>query len=242
MASLSLLAVSGAATLRADFKDFSNRCSPGAIRACASIQVHTVLNSSGGTNVRILVRNLQGWTGGTDNTGGSIITRIGLTAPAPMTGATGLTVAPFGAGVVGSAKGWTLAQQGGQGGPIELTAGPGQSPWNTFAGGIVGCDNPSDGLPDSHYRTCSGGWVELTFTTTNAWSANDAQVAWLTQHAMNSDGASGFECSTDAAGGQDSCEVVTPEPFTILLLGSGLAGLGGVGAFKRRRGNSATGA
>jgi len=241
LTSLALLTTIGVATARADFRDFSNRCSPGAVRACASLQVFTTLNGSGGTDVVILVRNLQGWNWGIDNTGGSVLTRIGLTAPS-INGASGLTVASNGATVVGNPSApWFLANPGGLGGAIELTAGiPQPGPTGSIVGGIVGCDPTSVGMPSSYFQTCGGGWVAFTFTTANAWSANSSEVAWLSQrYAVNG---SGQECGSVQGGGRMECPMVTPEPVTMLLLGSGLAGVGGVGVIRRRRGKDVTSA
>lgn len=241
LATLGVLSMAGAGVLRADFKDFSNRCFPGAVRVCASLQVYTAINGSGGTNVVVLVRNLQGWNWGIDNSGGSILTRIGLTAPS-IAGAAGLSVTGLsGTGVVGSpSTPWALSNPGGLGGSIELTAGltpaPGFS--GNVSGGIVGCSAPGiGGLPSSYFQTCGGGWVAFTFTTSNAWSADVSEVAWLTQRVSSPYGPmQGYECGSVQGGGRDECATVTPEPVTMLLLGSGLAGLGGAGLVRRRRG------
>jgi len=235
LAGASLLAVTSAGALRADFKDFSNRCTPGALRACASLQVFTTLNGSGGTDVTILVRNLQGgpsWLG--DNSGGSVISRIGIVTPV-ITGASGLSVAGInGAGTIGTpGSQWLLRNPGGLGGLIELTAGI----TTHGPGGVVGCSAPWGGFPTSYFQTCNGGWVSLSFTTTNAWSANAAEVAFLsTSYAANN---GGFECDTDnLATPRPACVIATatPEPVTMILLGSGLASMGGVGLVRRRKG------
>lgn len=234
VATLALLSTAGASVMRADFRDFSNYCSTGAIRTCASLQVTTNLIGGGGngTSVMIFVRNLQGSGYGIDNTGGSVITRIGLVAPS-ISGASGLSVSSTNAPVGAPSLFWHLSNPGSLGGPIELTAGitPG-----SMSGGILGCNSPAGGAPGNYYRTCGAGdWVIFQFTTTNDWSANDAQVAWLSQNYAN--GGSGIECDTNGgAPGRESCVQVTPEPITMLLLGSGLAGVGGMGVVRRRKG------
>lgn len=234
LAAASLFAVASAASLRADTKQFDFRCTPGAVRACSSIQVTTSL-FAGGTSVTIRVRNLQGgpsWIG--DNTGGSLIQRIGLVAP-NITGAAGLAVSGIsGAVSVGSpASSWILSNPGGLGGLITLTAGTNNT--GTGNGGIQGCSAPFGGSRSSYFQTCNTGWVELTFTTTNFWSANNAEVAVLTTDFAVNDG--GFECDSDnIPTPRPACVVATPEPVTMILLGSGLASMGGFGLVRRRKG------
>jgi len=232
LAAASLFAVVAAASLRADQKDFFDRCTPGAIRACHSISVITNWNGSV-TSVTILVRNLQG--GPFDNTGGSLIQRIGLVAPAGVGTLSGLAVnAVGGANVVGTpSSSWVLRSPGALGGIIELTAGT-SNPGNGN-GGIMGCGTPWGGTPSSYFQTCNSGWVELTFTTSNQWSANNAEIAVLTNDfAVNG---AGFECDSDnIPTPRPQCIMATPEPVTMILLGSGLASMGGFGLVRRRKG------
>lgn len=227
----SLIAVSAAASVRADQKDFLNICTPSFLKACTSVQVITNWNGSV-TQVTIRVRNLEG--GVFDNTGGSLIRRIGLVAPV-ITGATGLSVnAVSGATAVGSPAGlWFLSNPGNLGGLITFTAGPPAGGPGT--GGIEGCNAPFGAQRSSYFRTCNTGWVELTFTTTNNWSANNSDVAILTTDWANSGG--GLECDTDNNPlPRPACVVATPEPVTMILLGSGLASMGGFGLVRRRKG------
>lgn len=226
---------------RADIRDFGIRCSTGSMHTCASIQVITSLINGGGqgTSVLILIRNLQGAPPPViDNTGGSVFTRIGLVAPRIL-GAANLTLTGTnGAQVIGNpAPLWKLSNPGGLGGPIELTAGVQGGQIN---GGIAGCDAPAGGFPSDYFRTCSGGWVQFSFTTTNDWSANNAQVALLSQNFANAP-TSGVECDTQGGvpGQRGYCAAVTPEPVSMILVGSGLLGMGGMRFGRRRRGNSA---
>ncbi len=242
MTSLAAMSLAFTATARADVKYFLNRCSPGAMRACASLMVTTQPNAAGGTDVRISVRNLQGFASGLgDNTGGSLISRIGLVTPQIAGFSSGLTVVSSGAAVVGSpASAWFLRRPGGIGTPIELTAGitPGSR-----TGGIAGCSAPLGGFPSSYYETCAGGYVDFVFSTTNAWSANSAEVAWLTSD-MSAFSGQGVECGSNYAPKQRAyCDEasVTPEPVSMLLVGSGLFGVGGIGFIRRRRGEDPAG-
>lgn len=232
---VAIMALTSVQVARADFKDFSNRCTPGAFRSCASLQVITTANASGGTDVVIRVRNLAGSGFAYHNAGGSLITRIGLITP-DVTGAANLAVnAVGGASAVGSASApWFLRSPGGLGGLIELTAtlAPG-----SFSGGIAGCVPSYSGYQAVRFETCgANAWVEFTFTTSNSWSANQAEVAWLLQDVENPAGYA-EECGSNPGSGHRSFCAVTPEPVTMVLLGSGLAGMGGFGVLRRRKKN-----
>lgn len=236
---LAVLAMGFAQSARADFRDFSNSCSAGSMHACVSIQLTTTLNGSGGTDVVIRVQNLQGWAGNAlgDNTGGSMLTRLGIVAPTITGLSSGLSIhATPGTWTAGNpASLWSLRNPGVLGGPIELTA---QSTKNA---GILGCD--VSGSPVlNYYQTCGSGWVEFSFSTTNAWSANDAELAWIVgDFASNPDDL--LECDSDptvSTSTRQYCAQVTPEPVTMILLGSGLAGMGGFGFVRRRKNEDGT--
>lgn len=248
LAGLAVFATVFAVRARADIKDFTNYCNVVSLRTCASVQVETAPDGNGGTIVIMRVRNLQG-TNIIDNTGGSVITSIGLTAPT-ITGAANLSVTTTGGvGQVGApASFWTLTNQS-VGGAVTFSAGVntlqgGVAPAKYLRGGIMGCDNAYY-IPTDYYQTCgaNAGWVVFSFTTTNSWSAKDAQIAWRVQGVVANQG--GYKgCRTsDVSTSWEYCAPtqVVPEPITMSLLASGLAGLGGVGLLRRRRGTTVTG-
>lgn len=229
-------------TSKAHAVDFLNYCTTGAIKTCASMKVFTTPDGMGGTNVVIWVRNEQG-TNPTDNTQGSLITKIGLVGPEVGT-ATGLTVGTDGeVGIVGDpASRWEIQASPGQGnigGIVEFTAGT-QSQGGANEGGIRGCDS-SDASPTRYFVTCDGsgntGWVTFSFNTSNLWNAENAIIAWKTQAVT--DGGGSYECRADAEG-EHACApttpvTVTPEPVSLALMGSGLLGIAML-RFRRRQG------
>ncbi len=234
--SLAIVAAVGASVASASpiTKDFGTRCSPGALRACASVSITTQVVGSQ-TLVLIAIRNQAGPGYPADHTGGSLITRLGIVAPAGITSAGNLTITSVGGAIThgNAAHNWFLRTPGALGGMIELTAGINA---RTINGAIAGCYSPFGGLPSAYYQTCApGGYIDFAFTTNNIWSANNAELAWLTQDANNPAG-TGVECDTAPNNaGRAYCTGVTPEPVTMVLLGSGLASMGGMGLVRRRR-------
>lgn len=110
-----------------------------------------------------------------------------------------------------------------------------------------------------------GGWVVFTFTTEETWSASDVEIAWQVVEVSATDGgrlacwtggqpssgpvtsSSGpFKHSDKDDDDEEPEDVpacvempydtnVVPEPITMVLLGTGLAGIGGTALRRRRR-------
>jgi hypothetical protein len=225
------LALSASGVQAQGYDSYNNWCYVGALRPCASVQVWTLNEGAAGTDVRLWARNLQG-TLVTDNTGGSVLTAIGITAPNTVGTASGLSTGTSGSvGVAGSpAPLWAFTAGTIGGNPTELRIGSG------IEGGILGCDDAA-GPPTNYFRTCDSmgytGWVTFDFHMTGDFTATDLDLAWKFQ-SVGPNGTS-LECRTAGDNQDHLCEVV-PEPFTVALLASGLAGMGGAGLLRRRRG------
>jgi len=241
----------GVSEASASSKSFNFYCAVNyALRACASVQVFTTPGGSGGTDVVIRVRNLQGAL--PDQTGGSIITVVALTVPtaATMGARSGLNVTTVGTvGVVGSpASQWAFSNAG-INTRVELAASTTQR-GNITDGGIQGCDTPNNGYTTgstapNYFDTCAStgntGWVSFNFHTANLWDAALAEIG------LKYDGVVGLttkvECRTESAPSDPTYCIaasVTPEPISMALLATGLLGVGGAGLRRRRKKNQSS--
>jgi hypothetical protein len=148
----------------------------------------------------------------TSGSASSVFTQIGLA----NIGGT-FTVATFGAVGDGS---WSQGTNGLSGAGIQ----------NAVIGGAANNPPPTNGLHD-------GETVTFTFTFTGNPDLTDLQLA------IHDQGGAVAGCDTSTklvvTGGvanDPTCGSTTvPEPMTMSLLATGLAGMGGLGAFKRRR-------
>lgn len=236
VAALGLVVASATGAAADGFKSWTV-CGGSTFATCASVRLNVV-----GTSVSLSVRNLSGLNG---TYGGSVFTSIGLqNVPAGVTAvipASGYVKSMSGPVRVGDTPSpWRLANDKVVGGGIWLdlatknskgvdngigsSCGMGSLPadGNLFMSGACG----RNGLANA---SANGGWVVLEFDVSETWDPNAAGTELMVK-GVNGPNGDVTTCLTS-----ENCNPaadVVPEPFTIALVGSGLAG---IGLLRRRR-------
>ena len=114
---------------------------------------------------------------------------------------------------------------------LRNAAGPLDDP---FRGGIFGCGGGvMKELVGEHYTTCGpDAWVVFSFGTTGRWNESDVLAVSTYQYSEEDRFIQRYSCNTASS---NCTAAVAPEPITMVLLGTGLAGLSGAGLLRRRR-------
>lgn len=232
------LALAGAATAHADGFRSYQVCGGDQFQTCAAVEISVT-----GTNVTVRLWNLSANSGvtGVSTSGETVINAIGFyNVPAGVAAVSG-SLAMTGPARPGDSPGqWNVLN----GGKVNFLVDYKATNGNVAQNGIAsGCASPGQ-LPsgvDLYQNPCANpasnpsGWVTLNFQITGGtWDPNTSDVVFRGQRL---DGTR-TECWTAAApsGKPANCfATATPEPITMTLLATGLAGMGGAGLVKRRR-------
>jgi hypothetical protein len=208
---------------------FDNYCVMGSFQVCGSVRL-----AAAGNNLTMQVWNLEGLLGVQHS-----MTAVGLYHSGTAYDWSG-SINSFTARYMTSGGNtdissyWTpqgandIKNLGGV--KVELREGTGGN------AGIVGCADPGG---STHWPTCMSfddmPYVQFDFGLSDAFSLNNVQVRW---HSQQLPDGSSVKCDTGGAGDYPDCtQNVVPEPVTMLLLGTGLASMGGVGLVRRRKRN-----
>lgn len=243
---LALLAVAGTSNAWADgFKSY-RVCGGDTFTMCAAVEINVV-----GNNVTMRVWNLSQNVGATygqaaSSFGGGVIDGIGFfNLPA------GFSVNTASLGVNGPVRagdnlaqaqaGWNLKNMGSVAFAVDFRAASRPNGNGGIASGCASASSLPSNPPSLFMNPCSGtggaGWVTFNFTTNGtSWDPSNSAIS-IRARDLSNGGNVATECWTDTSpGGRPAtCTTISPEPVTMTLLATGLAGMGGAGFFRRRK-------
>ncbi|MEP6573343.1 MAG: hypothetical protein ABJD11_11635 [Gemmatimonadota bacterium] len=220
-------------------------CGGSSFTTCASVQVTVV-----GSDVTVQVWNLSGNTAanfGHTSNAGSIFTGIGFyNVPAAVNAVNG-SLTMNGPTRPGQNPGsWTLTNNGRVDFIVDVATNGGTNGQNGISSGCASAAQLPGAGTKLFQNPCSsptsGGFVTFKFKLTpgSVWDPSTSQLVLRGKDVVNNQVT---ECRTGVYLPNPSiganCFTVTPEPVSMTLLATGLASMGGVGFFRRRK-NSPT--
>ena len=256
---LTLVTLCSAVPASAQYRNFGVQCTPGAFQACASVELWNETDTFGQLYLYVRMANVQGTTDFTHlqraGLGSWSIDNLTLANYTPF-------YDPWGSDIssrseyfsdFGVLEGNTYACQFGTCAPetgprvgefvraeqqvdgdFRIMNDLRSDRWYL----LFGCDAPqaSDGLMGA-WGTCEGGTATWA---TNLGAGAAFQLTDATEVSLSFEvfGEGGQTVTTSCTTGAD-CTTVTPEPVTLLLMGSGLAGIAGARARRRRQSEKA---
>ena len=205
-------------------------CGGNAFSTCASVAVSAISDGAGNVTVTMRVTNLSGSNNTFANT---VFTQVGLWNVPSVNGSNGWSTGYGPSSTVvdqnnNSVSGWQAGNNGLSGAGIQQDV-RGMDPTNGINGGIAAGNTYTFTFTITNWQGTSAAFNQLGFAIHGQGGPNGCS----TKLVIGANGTANQPDPNDPA--YQACQTVVPEPVTMSLLATGLAGMGGAGLLRRRR-------